>query len=219
MKVGTDGVLLGAWAQLHHQPDSILDIGAGTGLVSLMLAQRSKALLIDALELDENAFEQCVENFEASPWADRLFCYHASLQEFRADNEDEYELIVSNPPFFRDGLPGASASRDRARQNTSLPYEQLIEGVKELLASKGVFCTIVPSWEVDRLRQLAAGASLLLQRITHIRGHEGARIKRCLMEFSTRRRQVISDELVIEQARHRYTVAYTQLTRDFYLNM
>ncbi|WP_373516976.1 methyltransferase, partial [Pricia sp.] len=82
MKVGTDGVLLGAWTSLDKNPDSILDIGAGTGLIALMLAQRSGAETIDALEIDEAAYEQCIENFEASPWGDRLFCYHAGLDEF-----------------------------------------------------------------------------------------------------------------------------------------
>lgn len=101
MKVGTDGVLLGGWTSLEHNPDSILDIGTGTGLIALMLAQRSAAETIDAVEIDESAYEQCVENFEASPWADRLFCYHAGLDEFVNEWDDTYDLIVSNPPFFR----------------------------------------------------------------------------------------------------------------------
>ena len=88
MKVGTDGVLLGAWTSLANQPDSILDIGAGTGLVALMLAQRSTAEIIDAVEVEDNSFEQCVGIFEASPWSDRLFCYHASFQEFYLEMEE-----------------------------------------------------------------------------------------------------------------------------------
>ena len=134
MKIGTDGVLLGAWTTLAHNPKSILDIGTGTGLIALMLAQRYEAETIDALEIDEGAYEQCVENFEASPWGDRLFCYHAGLDEFLDEIEDQYDLIVSNPPFHTEEVPSGNAARDIARQNQSLPFEELIEGVSNLLS-------------------------------------------------------------------------------------
>jgi HemK-like putative methylase len=100
MKVGTDGVLLGAWAPIKQQPYSILDIGTGTGIIALMLAQRSNAAQIDALEIDEKTYEQATDNFENSPWNDRLFCFHAGLDEFMEEPEDEYDLIVSNPPYI-----------------------------------------------------------------------------------------------------------------------
>jgi tRNA1Val (adenine37-N6)-methyltransferase len=100
MKIGTDGVLLGAWTKIDNSVDSVLDIGSGTGLISLMMAQRSDAELIDAVELDPAAYEESVYNFENSPWGDRLFCYHSSFQEFAQEIEDSYDLIVSNPPFF-----------------------------------------------------------------------------------------------------------------------
>ncbi len=102
MKIGTDAVLLGSWTSITSNPFSILDIGAGTGVLGLMLAQRSNAELIDAIEIDDDAYEQCVDNFEASPWGDRLFCYHASLEEFVDEIEDSYDLIISNPPFYSD---------------------------------------------------------------------------------------------------------------------
>ncbi|MGB5435860.1 MAG: methyltransferase, partial [Maribacter sp.] len=134
MKIGTDGVLLGAWTSLAGHPKSILDIGAGTGLLALMLAQRCGAETIDALEINADAYEQCVENFEASPWDDRLFCYHAGLDEFMDEIEDQYDLIVSNPPFFSEDVSSGDFARDTARQNQSLPFEALIEGVSMLLA-------------------------------------------------------------------------------------
>ena len=126
MKVGTDGVLLGAWASLANQPESILDIGAGTGLIALQLAQRSSAETIDAIELDDAAYEQCVANFEASPWGDRLFCYHAGFDEFVGEMDDKYDLIVSNPPFYAEDVTSGDTSRDTARQNSSLPFDELL---------------------------------------------------------------------------------------------
>jgi len=100
MKIGTDAVLLGAWVPLTHTELKVLDIGAGTGVLSLQIAQRSIADTIDAVEIDPDAFEECVTNFENSPWGDRLFCYHAGFVEFYSEMEETYDLIISNPPFF-----------------------------------------------------------------------------------------------------------------------
>src|SRR6056297_680625 len=146
MKIGTDGVLLGAWSSLEHEPDSILDIGTGTGLIALMLAQRSPALLIDALEIDEDAYEQAVDNFEQSNWGDRLFCYHAAFDEFVEEMEDEekYELIISNPPFYAEDYTSENASRNKARFAEALPFSELLEGVSKLLHPQGEFSTIIP---------------------------------------------------------------------------
>ena len=121
MKIGTDGVLLGAWATLFHSPTSVLDIGTGTGIIALQLAQRSDAELIDAIEIEGNAYEQAVDNFEDSPWGDRLFCYHTSLEEFANEIDETYDLIVSNPPFYRDDFLSNNKARNKARSTTSLP--------------------------------------------------------------------------------------------------
>ena len=133
MKIGTDGVLLGAWTSIETNPFSILDIGAGTGIIALMLSQRSNAENIEAIEIDANAYEQCVENFEASPWADRLFCYHAGLDELVEEIDEQYDLIVSNPPFFSEEVSSGNDARDKARQNQSLPFDELLNGVSKLL--------------------------------------------------------------------------------------
>ena len=124
MKIGTDAVLLGAWTSLDLKPNSILDIGAGTGILALMMAQRSGAELIDALEIDDDAYEQCVENFETSDWGDRLFCYHASLDEFTAEIEDQYDLIISNPPFFTDTFKTTNEVRNQARFEDAMPFHR-----------------------------------------------------------------------------------------------
>lgn len=217
MKVGTDGVLLGAWAPLEGKPQAVLDIGAGTGLVALMLAQRSQAERIDALEIDTGAFETCVGNFEASPWADRLFCYHAGLQEFTEEFGPEYDLIVSNPPFHRETVSSGKPARDQARQQSALPFEVLLGCAARLLTPEGRLCVIIPfRGEEDFLKQ-AGRFGLFPARITRVRGNPGSELKRSLLELSFHPHAPQQDELVVEQQRHRYTEAYRELTRDFYL--
>lgn len=219
MKVGTDGVLLGAWASLDMNPDSILDIGSGTGLIALMLAERSTAETIDALEIDEAAYEQCVENFEASPWGDRLFCYHAGLDEFVVEWEDTYDLIVCNPPFYSEDVSSGNFSRDTARQNVALPFEELLNGVSILLSVDGVFSTIIPFKEEDDFLVLAANLGLYPQKITHVKGNPTTSIKRSLLQLGSTQTKVDIDTLIIELERHKYTAAYRTLTQDFYLKM
>ncbi|AWX44972.1 tRNA(1)(Val) (adenine(37)-N(6))-methyltransferase [Flagellimonas maritima] len=219
MKVGTDGVLLGAWTSLKHNPDSILDIGAGTGLISLQLAQRSIAETIDAIEVDGNAYEQCVENFEASQWADRLFCYHAGLHEFVVEVEDRYDLIVSNPPFYIEEVASGKVSRDRARQNSSLPFKELLEATSKLLSEKGFFSVVIPYKEEEVFILMAENTGLFPHRITRVRGNPHVEIKRSLLEFGFSKIEPKTDELIIEVERHRYSGNYIDLTREFYLKM
>lgn len=220
MKVGTDGVLLGAWAPIGHNPYSILDIGAGTGLISLMLAQRSNAGQIDSIEIDDDAYEQAVENFEASPWSDRLFCFHAGLDELIEEPEDEYDLIVSNPPFYTEDYKTGDRQRDTARFNDSLPFNDLLEAASLLLSDDGIFAVIIPFKEEDKFTALAKEWELYPCKVTRVKGTHTAEIKRSLLAFSRDESiRVNKDELVIEISRHNYTPEYTALTRDFYLKL
>jgi len=219
MKVGTDGVLLGAWASLSKNPATILDIGAGTGLIALMLAQRSTAETIDALEIEEAAYEQCVENFESSDWGNRLFCYHAGLDEFTEELEELYDLVISNPPFYSEDVSSGKSSRDNARRNLSLPFESLLGGVSSLLTANGVFSTIIPFKEEERFLAIASRSKLYPIRITRVRGNPNSEIKRSLLEFAFAPTKVKTDELTIELGRHKYTPEYISLTSDFYLKM
>jgi len=154
MKVGTDAVLLGAWCNVDCFPNAILDIGSGTGVIALMLAQRSDAQTIDAVEIDENAHEQTIENFEKSDWADRLFCYHSPFQDFAiemAEEEEKYDLIVSNPPFYTDHFETDDIARNKARFTSSLSFADLLNGVEKILSKNGEFSVILPKKEQKNL--------------------------------------------------------------------
>ena len=220
MKIGTDAVLLGAWCPINNNPFSILDIGAGTGILSLMLAQRSNAQQIDAIEIEENAYEQCVENFEASHWGDRLFCYHASLNDFINEPEDQYDIIISNPPFYSEDYKTDNSQRDLARFQDALPFEALVKATTLLLSENGIFAVIIPFKEENRLLNLCAQAELFPIKMTRVKGTPTGPIIRSLIAFKRYELPVLSaNELVIESSRHVYTEAYTKLTRDFYLKM
>lgn len=219
MKIGTDGVLLGAWASINQHPFSVLDIGAGTGVVALMLAQRCQAQLIDAIEIDGGAYEQCTDNFENSPWNDRLFCYHASLEEFVEEIDEKYDLIVSNPPFFSDDFKSDNAQRDIARFQDALPFEHLIESVTKLLSESGVFSVIIPFKEEETFIDLARSFGLFNNLMTRVKGNPDSETKRSLIEFSFTEKETIFDELIIETSRHQYTENYIKLTKEFYLKM
>jgi len=220
MKIGTDAVLLGAWCPIDNHPNTILDIGTGSGIIALMLAQRTEAQQIDALEIEENAYEQAVDNFENSPWSDRLFCFHAGLDEFVDDPEVEYDLIVSNPPFYVEDYKTSDAQRDLARFQDAMPFEDLVAAVDLLLSENGVFAVIIPFKEEERFIDLCAEMELFPTKITRVKGANNRPIVRSLMAFKRFELTTLTaDELVIEINRHEYTDAYIELTKDFYLKM
>lgn len=219
MKIGTDGVLLGAWTSIKHSPESVLDIGTGTGVIALQLAQRSHSETIDALEIDDNAFEQAVENFENSPWGDRLYCYHASLEEFSEEIVDKYDLIVSNPPFYNEDFQCDDTARNTARFTDSLSFEELLKSVSKLLTEDGIFTVIIPFREEEKFIVLAKKHGLISNKICKVKGTFSTEIKRSLIEFSFTAKNIIVENLVIETTRHQYTNEYINLVKDFYLKM
>jgi len=220
MKVGTDGVLLGAWCSLESLPKTILDIGTGTGIISLMLAQRSSAITIDGVEVDPSAYMQTVDNFENSDWSDRLYCYNASFQKFVDDtNKETYDLIVSNPPFYTEDYITKNSSRNKARFTSSLTFKELIGGISKILSKSGFFSTIIPFKEESTFICLAEQHSLHLNKICRVQGNKNSEIKRSLMTFSFNKVKISETNLIIENSRHKYTKEYEELTNNFYLKM
>jgi len=220
MKIGTDGVLLGAWVPIDHLPNSILDMGAGTGLIALMLAQRTHAETIDGIEVIDMAYEQCVVNFENSPWADRLFCYHADVKELLEEAADmTYDLIVSNPPFYSEDNLKNELERSAARESSALPFPLLLQASAALLSKKGVFALVLPFKEEAEFIKRAAAVGLFPQQIMRAKGHATAEIKRTYMAFGFEKAPCHQSLLVIETARHQYTPEYKALVKDFYLKM
>ena len=215
MKVGTDGVLLGAWADCLGK--DILDIGTGTGLISMMLAQRFPQSQIDAIEIDENAYYQAKENFENAPFHNRLSIYFTSLQAYKTDKK--YDLIVSNPPFFTVNDLNEFDARKQARQEETLTFSDLLKKTALLLNKDGLASFIIPYDRMLEFCEIAAENALKVSKTTQIKGNETSPVKRVLLEFSFQEKERKENLLTIEVERHRYTEDYINLTKDFYLKM
>ncbi|MFI3261967.1 MAG: methyltransferase [Rikenellaceae bacterium] len=217
MKVGTDGVLIGAWANCE-QRKRMLDVGAGTGVISLMIAQRNPDVIIDAVEIDKDAAEQMTDNFEISQWSNRLNVANATFQNFAHSSTVTYDLIISNPPYFLNSLKNMELKKTVARHAELLPYEDLIEGVIKLLSEDGLFSAIFPYEEANLFVAMAALKGLYCVRRLDVRGRSRKPVKRVLLEFSKNKVEPNFDEMIIEEGeRHSYTEKYKNLTKDFYL--
>lgn len=221
MKVGTDGVLLGAWCGLGDRPAAALDIGTGTALLALMLAQRGESfgLRVDAVEIDEGSFGQACENVRESLWSGSVAVYHADIMDFARECHRKYDVIVCNPPYFVDSLLPPDASRTTARHTTQMTHDGLAQAVDSLLAQGGTFSVVLPYDGAARFGVLMARYGLGLSRRTDVYPTPTSSPKRSLMEF---RRGCAAgcqaDRLIIESGgRHRYSPEYVALTRDFYL--
>lgn len=219
MKVGTDGVLLGAWAG-SPGAQNILDIGTGTGLIALMLAQRCPLAQVDAVEIDPAAAAQAAENAAQSPWADRLRIVSAAIQDFAANTSPRYDLIVSNPPFFSGGTLSDKDNRSNVRHTIKLSHKDLLSVARNMLVPDGHFCVVLPYLEGLRFRELAAAYHLYATRITHVRPTAQKNVARLLLQFEHQQNDCMEDELVIQAGgRNEWTEDYMALTGGFYLNM
>lgn len=216
MKVGTDGVLLGAWATLKSG-NTILDIGTGTGLISLMLAQRFPNAKLDAIEIDNDAFLQAKENYENAPFSDRLTIFNSSLQDYSTNKK--YDLIVSNPPFFVVNDTVDFDARKQARQQETLTFEELIKKTAELLHKDGLASFIIPYDQMGSFCKIASQNNLKRSKTVYVKGNATTATKRVLLEFSFHDKKCFENELIIEVERHQYTEDYINLTKEFYLKM
>lgn len=215
MKVGTDGVLLGAWAKCQNA-ENILDIGTGSGLIALMLAQRSSAE-IEAIDIDEGAYKQARLNFLNSKFKNQLKAIHQSLQTYNPDKK--YDLIVSNPPYFTNSLKSPIKERTKARHTDFLSLEELFEKSAYLLSEKGIISIIIPFVDFDRVNQIADKQLLFLSRKTIVYPTPQSNPNRVLLEYSFRKKQIEETQLIVEISRHQYSDEFRNLTADYYLNL
>lgn len=218
MKVGIDGVLLAAWASIENT-SKILDIGTGTGLIALMLAQRCNAS-ITAIDNDNQAVNQAIENVLNSPWLNRIVVFHKSLTEFANASTEQFDLIISNPPYFVNSTKAPNEKRSNARHTDSLSHEDLIEYSYKLLNPSGRICLILPSIEGQKCIEFAEKKGLYCSKMLNVFPKPNAAKKRVLLEFSTNKTERIETDLLIESdIRHQYSVEFSKLVTEFYLKL
>lgn len=214
-KVGTDGVLLGAWVNVAGVR-RILDIGTGTGLIALMLAQRTQpGVTIDAVEIGAEDAAQARANVKASPWPDRVHVHHTGIQKYQT--EKKYDLLVSNPPFFTGSLLPPEEKRRRARHTHELPFDELLEASIRLMADPARLAVVLPYAEGLAFTDAARARQLHLTRVCEFRSRTDKPVERLLMEFGKNTEKVTKEELILYSAGDTWSDRYRALTRAFYL--
>ncbi len=222
MKIGTDGVLLGAWAEIPERAKYILDIGTGTGVLSLQAAQRtSGSAHILGVDIDRSAVKTATENFKNSSWSS---CLTAKEWDITAETKTlgtrNFDCVLCNPPYFEGGPVSSKRERNMARVASYMSWPILFERIASLLSDKGVANLILPFESFDKARKLAQDNSLFLNRYCLVKGHKDAPVKRVLIGLSREKSEVIKEEeLILEVARHQYTKAYYDLVQPFYLKL
>lgn len=219
MKVGTDSVILGSWVRIG-EARTALDIGTGTGLLALMLAQRSSRLVVDALEIDAEAAGQAAENVKESPFSDRVNVIHGDFREFSGQTSKRYDLIISNPPYFHRSIAPSEAPRMVARHAQTLGAVEILEKAAELLSPEGQLCMVMPFEQLEGVVSDGLSSGLHPARILEIHATPESGPKRSCVMFSIQKHaQPGVEKLVIEEGgRHCYSDKYRELTRDFYLD-
>lgn len=215
-KVGTDGVLLGAWADVSRV-NRILDIGTGSGVIALMMAQRTAFHAhIDAIDISTEDCEQAKENITESPWPKKVSIKNVSLQKFESES---YDLIVSNPPFFIDSAKPPAEERTRARHTEALPPDELLIHARRLINPEGKLCLILPVTEAHSFIALAEYKGWHCSRLCEFRGRANKPPERLLFELQLEKHELKKESLVLHEQGDLWTTAYKNLTRDFYLKI
>ena len=213
MKVTTDACILGAYTDVH-KAKKILDIGTGTGLLTLMLAQRTEAE-IEGIELEEVAYNQAVENINGSIFQDKIKIYHADIQSFEPRNR--YDLIVSNPPFFNNHLKAETQSRNNALHTDTLSFEDLLKSVIRLLSPNGTFVVLLPLYESAILEEMAKQLGLFANKKLNIHHREGSKILRIITTFGFTKTEIQEETLLIKNLDESYSFDFQVLMKDYYL--
>lgn len=218
MKVGTDAVLLGSWIQPNGSTH-ILDIGTGTGVIALMLAQKTNASIV-GIDIDVSATQQAQENVNESKFKNSITLFNTSFQDYVKTISLKFQLIVSNPPFFEQSLKSSDEKRSNARHADVLPFDELLEGVIKVLDESGKFCLILPTLEADKFRNMAQKKGLYLSKLLRVKSRvDKDTDKRHLMQFEFKPTEFSEETIAIEEdQRHSYTQAYKELTKAYYLN-
>ena len=217
MKVSTDACIQGAWTPVPDGPCRMLDVGAGTGLLSLMLAQRAPEARIDALEIDAAAATQAAENSAASPFADRIRIHQQDVRTF--EPKEPYDLILCNPPFFINSLNSPEAARNLARHNDTLQQADLLRLFERTLKANGLAAVLLPFAESNLFTVLAAQHGWFLHQMLSIKDHEAAKVKRVVSVFARIAMPVQQDVLIIKNAAGDYTPQFRKLMAPFYLHL
>ncbi len=218
MRIGTDAILLGAWTD-PGPAKSILEIGTGCGVISLMLAQKSDAR-IDAIDIDEESVKQAESNFLLSPWNERLHPLKVSLQDIISTSDQKYDLVITNPPFFIDSLPSPDARKNRARHTTNLSQQELLAGIKHLLCDDGIFLVILPAEESRKFTQLVESAGLFIQKQMKVRPKDGKPVNRILSGFGFQPgTKPYPEELIIRNEDNTFTKEYIAFTNAYYFSL
>ena len=218
MKVGTDGVLLGAWVDGALIGDRVLDIGTGTGIIAIMLAQKNPEAQIYAIERDENAFQQATGNVAICPWSNNIHVYHIDLAQYLLSSSNAYSTIVCNPPYFIKGWQVDNPGRKLARDAEYLPHDLLIAAAKQLLTADGNLWIVLPKQEGELFIATALQGQLYCCNKTQVFTKPGIAAKRLLLRFSRQKTEDVENELLIADEQNNYTDAYKALTKDFYVN-
>jgi len=218
MKVGTDGVLLGAWCSAPEGAKHAIDAGTGTGLIALMLAQRYPQLIIDGLEIDPDAAGQATENFNNSAWSSRLKCHKLNFMDFQPPSDEGFDFVVCNPPFFSRSLRSGNIRRDIARHDDRLAIQDFLLKSCGLLSEQGKISLVIPASRMEEVSDYASENNLFLARKANVHPVPGKKPVRILLEFTKRKTEFQEESFSIEEnGRHQYSLRYRELTDDFYL--